>query len=324
MRTAIVEAKYQNGPFPHSAPPPVMPKPSPNSVPLPDDTIVITAYDELDRYLRKFAEGILDLVLLLGPPGVGKTESVKRCLGMEPGAPSDALYVEGHVQPFGLYQGLWRHRDMPVVLDDLDRLYAHADCVRLLKPLCNSRREKRISWLSSAVAAVPELPTEFTTESNVILIANEWRSLNGNVRALEDRAIILWFNPSPMEIHRRTAEWFDDPEVFQFVGSYLPHISQLSMRYYDKGTRLRKAGFVDWQKSVLQMMLPDRTVALVAGLQLDPRLGSDVDRLAQFSAECGRSRMTYYRCKRRIPEPAAPPRIVLRRVSSLRLVNDEP
>jgi len=301
-----------------------MPKPTSMPIPLPDDTIVITTYDELDRYLHKFAEGILDLVLLLGPPGIGKTESVKRCLGVEPDAPSDALYVEGHVQPFGLYQGLWRHRDMPVVLDDLDRLYANSDCVRLLKPLCNSRRTKRISWLSTAVASVPELPTDFTTESNVILVANEWRSLNSNVRALEDRAIILWFNPPPMEIHCRTAEWFDDPEVFQFVGSYLPHIAQLSMRYYDKGARLRKAGFVDWQKSVLQMMLPDRVVALVAGLQLDPRLGSDIERLAQFTAECGRSRMTYYRCKRRIPEPVTPPRIILRRAATLRLVNDDP
>ena len=40
------------------------------------------------------------------------------------------------------------------------------------------------------------VPSTFTTSSNVILIANEWKSLNPNVRALEDRAIILHFNPS--------------------------------------------------------------------------------------------------------------------------------
>lgn len=96
------------------------------------------------------------------------------------------------------------------------------------------------------------------------------------------------------------------------------------MRYYDKGARLRNAGFVYWQKSVLQMMLPDRNVALVTGMQLDPRLGSDVERLAQFSAECGRSSMIYYRCKRRVPEPSMPPRIILRRAATLRLVNNDP
>lgn len=295
----------------------------PNPPRLPDDAIVIRAYDEFDRYLRKFAEGALDLLLLLGPSGIGKTEAVKHVLGVEPDGRSDALYVEGHVQPFGLYQGLWRHRHLPVVLDDLDRLYANPDCVRLLKPLCNTRRTKRISWLSSAVAAIPELPTEFTTQSSVVLIANEWRTLNANVRALEDRAIILWFSPTAAEIHRRAAEWFDDVEVFRFIGSYLPHIPHLSMRYYEKGKRLKEAGFLDWRKSLLQMMLPDRMIALVAGLQLDPRLSSDMERVEVFVAETGLSRSSYYRAKHRLPEPQTPPNAVLTHSTSLRLVNDE-
>ena len=301
-----------------------MPMISPHPPRLPDDAIVIRTYEEFDRYLCKFAEGALDLVLLLGPPGIGKTEAVKHVLGVEPDGHSDALYVEGHVQPFGLYQGLWRHRHLPVVLDDLDRLYANSDCVRLLKPLCNTRRTKRISWLSSAVAAIPELPTEFTTQSSVVLIANEWRTLNANVRALEDRAIILWFSPTATEIHRRAAEWFDDAEVFRFIGSYLPHIPQLSMRYYDKGKRLKEAGFLDWRKSLLQMMLPDRMIALVAGLQLDPRLKSDMERVELFVAETGLSRSSYYRLKRRLPEPQTPPSIILKRGAMLRMVNDDP
>jgi hypothetical protein len=296
---------------------------SSQSCPLPSDAIVVTTYDDLDRYLRKFAEGTLDLVLLLGPPGVGKTEAVKHALGIEHGAPSDALYVEGHIRPFGLYQGLWRYRHMPVVLDDLDRLYADADCVRLLKPLCNTRRMKRISWLSHAVSAVPELPAEFSTESNVIMIANEWRTLNSNVRALEDRTIIIWFSPSSLAIHRRTADWFEDPEVYRFIGSYLPYITTLSMRYYDKGRRLKEAGFADWKKSLLQIMLPDRVTALVAGLQLDSRLQSDAERVEQFAAETGMSRMTYYRYKKALPEPQAPPAILLKRANRLKLAQDD-
>ena len=276
-----------------------------HSVQRPDDAIVVTTYHELGCYLNKFAEGRLDLVLLLGPPGIGKSEAVKQALGIGDDPCGRILYVEGHAQPFGLYQELWRYRNRPVVLDDLDRLYANPDCVRILKPLCNSQRGrgKRISWLSIAVAAVPELPTEFTTNSNVILIANEWRSVNGNVRALEDRTIILWFNPSPNEIHRQTATWFHDPIVYRFVGAYLPYIPQLSMRYYDKGKRLREAGFLDWQKSLLQMMLPDRIVAVVAGLQLDARYTTDAQRVTQFITETGLSRATYFRVKTKIPRP---------------------
>lgn len=291
---------------------------------LPDDAIVVTNYHDLGRYLHKFAEGSLDLVLLLGQPGIGKTEAVKQALCLDGDSEGQALYVEGHAQPFGLYQQLWRYRDRPVVLDDLDRLYANPDCVRILKPLCNTRRRKRISWLSNAVTTVPDLPTEFTTDSNVILIANEWRSVNGNVRALEDRTIILWFHPSPHEVHRRTAEWFDDQEVYRFIGSYMPHIPQLSMRYYDKGRRLREAGFLDWRKSLLQMILPDRIVAVVAGLQLDPRWTTETQRIDQFIAETGSSESTYYRTKKKLPKPTEPPRNVLRRSATLRLVGDDP
>jgi hypothetical protein len=51
----------------------------------------------------------------------------------------------------------------------------------------------------------------------VILIANEWRTVNPNVRALEDRAIVLHFDPSNAEVHRKVGEWFHDPEVFGFI-----------------------------------------------------------------------------------------------------------
>ena len=295
-----------------------------NSIPLPDDAIVVTDYLNLDRYLGKFAEGSLDLVLLIGKPGIGKTEAVKQALGIDDcSRQGKTLYVEGHVQPFGLYQGLWRCHNSPVVLDDLDRLYANPDCVRILKPLCNTRRAKRISWLSNAVTAIPELPTEFTTTSNVMLIANEWRSLNGNVRALEDRMIILSFNPTIKEIHRKTAEWFDEPEIYHFIGSYLPHIPQLSMRYYEKAKRLRNAGFLDWKKSLLQMMLSDRTIAVVAGLQLNPLLSNETQRIKQFTAETGLSRATYFRIKNKLLLPTSPPRNILRRSNTLRLVKGD-
>ena len=68
------------------------------------------------------------------------------------------LYVEGHMQPYGLYRHLWEYRNQPVVLDDLDKLYADADCVRLLKPLCNTERAKRITWLTNLTLNAGERP----------------------------------------------------------------------------------------------------------------------------------------------------------------------
>lgn len=294
---------------------------------LPDDMIVLTAYEELEGYLAKFVQRDLSLVLLLGRHGIGKSEAVKQALGFvdgmhEPdGFASQALYIEGHAQPFGLYVSLWRFKNRPVALDDLDRLYANPDCIRLLKPLCNTRRIKRISWVTGATAFSSDVPPSFTTSSNVILIANEWRTLNVNVRALEDRAIVLFFAPANVQVHRKVADWFDDSEVYDFIGSYLLHVRQISMRHYDKGRSLRRAGFEDWKKSILQMMLPDRNVATVAGLQLDPRCYSDKERIERFVQETGHSRSTYFRLKKRLPIPSRPPPHELRGQAFLKLMD---
>ncbi len=98
---------------------------------LPRKIISLTTYAQLDLYLEKFAVGEFGLLLLLGRHGIGKSESVRRALGCSSsdgtnGEPvgSDVLYVEGHMQPYGLYRDLWEHRDQPVVLDDVDKLHA--------------------------------------------------------------------------------------------------------------------------------------------------------------------------------------------------------
>jgi hypothetical protein len=279
---------------------------------LPRETISLTTYAQLDLYLEKFAAGEFGLLLLLGRHGTGKSESVRHALGCpsssengDASAEADMLYVEGHVQPYGLYRDLWEHRDQPVVLDDLDRLHADGNCVRLLKPLCNTERVKRITWLSNLTLNDNEVPASFVTTSSVILIANEWRTVNPSVRALEDRAIILHFDPPKAEVHRRVAAWFDDREVYEFIERILPWITELSMRHYCKASQLRCAGMPDWRRSLLQMVLPDPRLACVVALQHDPALKSEQVRVEHFVDKTGCSRATYFRMKARLASIAS-------------------
>ena len=274
---------------------------------MPRDVIPVTTYEQLDRYLGKFSSDELGLVLLLGRPGTGKSESVKRAVSVPDGTADDArrpggspLYVEGHMQPFGLYRQLWEFRNRPIVLDDLDRLYADPDCVRLLKPLCNTVKQKRLHWLSNLTMNEGHLPSSFVTSSNVILIANEWKSLNPNVRALEDRAIILHFDPSNEEVHRKVREWLDDPEVYAFIGEVMALAPALSMRHYCKGSQLRRAGLDDWRTSLLRMLIADAREACVLAVQHDPRFQSERERVEEFIASTRCSRATYFRLKSRL------------------------
>lgn len=264
----------------------------------PSEAITVTTYADLDRYISKIADRALDLLLLLGRPGTGKTERVRRVIRRACG--DDAMHVEGHAQPFGMYRGLWEHRDQPIILDDLDKLYANPDSVRLLKPLCDSRPSKRLSWLTNATRQEGGPPAAFDTRSPVILIANEWRTVNANVRALEDRAIIIHFDPSNAAVHQEVGRWCEDDVVYEFIGRHLSVVPHVSMRWYAKGQRLRNAGFEDWPASVLQMMCGDRPLATVASLVADPRFDSESARVAAFRRDTGLSRASYFRLKKRL------------------------
>ena len=267
---------------------------------LPSDAITVTTYDELDRYVEKVIDGALDLLLVIGRHGTGKSERVQRVLANRSESSGSMLYVEGHAQPFGIYKQLWLHRDQPVVLDDIDKLYANSDCVRLLKPLCDTRSIKRISWVTNATMNGSGPPSAFETKSPVILIANEWKSLNANVRALEDRAIIVHFDPANETIHAQVAQWCNDETVYRFIGEHLSAVQFVSMRWYAKAQKLREAGFRDWRVSLLQMMLCDRHLAIVADLLLDRSYPTEGDRIAAFVTRSGRSRATYYRLRQKL------------------------
>ncbi len=273
---------------------------------LPGDAILVSAYSDLDRYLSAFANGALQLVMLLGRHGTGKTQRVKAAVGLpQPTSNGYAtrrrvLYLGGHVSAFGLYQQLWSHRNCPVVIDDLDKLYAQPDCVRILKQLCDIAPIKHVTWCSHLTSRSSEQPSEFDTTSTVILIANQWRSLNADIHALEDRALVIHFDPANDELHRAVRTWFSDDEVYNFIGSLLPYVPRISIRHYLKGQTLRHAGMRDWKETVLRMLLPDTPLACVVRLQLDRSFASEKDRVEQFITETGKSRPTYFRLKRQL------------------------
>jgi hypothetical protein len=145
-----------------------------------------------------------------------------------------------------------------------------------------------------------DVPSSFATTSSVILIANEWRSLNPNVRALEDRAIILHFDPPNEEVHRQVGQWFDDPEVYGFLGQFISAIPAVSMRHYRKGSQLRRAGLGDWRNSLLKMAIPDSRAAWFITVQHDSELRTEQQRVDRFIAATQSCRATYFRIKAKL------------------------
>ena len=218
--------------------------------------IHLTTYAELEKIVHAFARGDLNLLILLGGPGLGKSRVVHQAT-----AAQACCWLGGNTSPFGLYCQLWRNQNRPVVLDDLDGLYTSRDGIRLLKCLTQTDPQKCVSWhTDAATLAREQIPQQFQTTSRVAIIANEWQTLNRNVAALEDRGHVVRFEPSPLEVHERTARWFWDQEIFDFLGERLHLVREPSMRHYVATWELKRAN-LDWRSLVLSYQAPQGGLA---------------------------------------------------------------
>ena len=133
-----------------------------------------------------------------------------------------------------------------MVIDDVDALYANRAGVRLLKCLCQTEEEKSVAWHSDARSLERQgIPREFTTKSRVVIISNDWKTLNKNVAALQDRGHVLLFQPGAAEVHAQVKRWFDDDEIYQWFGANLHRVREPSMRHYVRARELKGAG-MDW------------------------------------------------------------------------------
>ena len=271
----------------------------------PKDAMVVRTYADFDKYVRAFAAGSLNLLIVVGRAGVAKSQSVRRVM------PDKHCWIESNASSFGIYMALYEHRDQLVVIDDVDSLYADKGAVRLLKCLCQTDPEKTLAWHSAATGgAANSLPRSFKTTSRVCIIANDWKSLNANTAAVEDRGHVVIFDPSPAEVHLQVSEWFWDQEVFDWFGDFMHLMPSLSMRHYVRAAELKAAG-IEWSKAMLAEDVPEK-IRVIAELKADARFTEERDRVAEFTARGYGGKTTWYKLKKRIDDGSKTvPRLIL-------------
>ncbi len=97
-------------------------------------------YSELGPYLQCWSDRKLNLLILCGSGGTGKSTLLRKAAG------PNTLYCEGRLTSFQLFRDLYEHRDELVVLDDLKTVAGDSDLLALLKSLCQTEPIKTISW----------------------------------------------------------------------------------------------------------------------------------------------------------------------------------
>lgn len=257
----------------------------------------ISTYQELTRLVNYFAnEG--SNIIVVGAPGLSKTTIVEKAVG-------DLGYkLDGNVTAFELYKLLHRHKDELIILDDIDSLYKNQSAIRLLKQACQTTSVKTVSWHSKAPDigdGADQVPATFETTSRFIIVANEWKTLNQNVHAIEDRGILLSFEPTAQEVHDYVSGWFQDQEVLRFIESLVPAVSSVSARIYIHASHLRKAG-LPWRDTVCSTLgVSERTLKL---MELENSQLKPMERAKAYQEATGVSQAAYYRHIKKLKRPA--------------------
>jgi hypothetical protein len=257
------------------------------------DGHLLTTYEALKQLATRFAVGQVNLVILVGAPGLMKSESVKRaCRGKA------LLHVKDKKSPVDLYRDLYEHRDALVILDDVDPLLGNDDGKVLLRSLTETTVTKSVSWGTRATILDSNgtpIPKSFTTKSRVFLIANDWRT-GGIFSAIESRGHKFLFKPSWAEVYKEAATWFHNQEILDYVHTHLGQMSNPDVRLLLKAQEMRRLALPghDWREVFDPCMQMDRVDQEIARLLAVEGM-SQKERVAEFVKGGFGDRATFFR-----------------------------
>jgi hypothetical protein len=252
--------------------------------------ISCTDYGELEHFARGFATGGFRCLIVQGAAGLGKSRIFKKALG------NDGLVLEGgKLTGINLYKELYYNIDRRILLDDIDSLYCDRTAIAVIKAVCNSELVRTVSWHSSTYLLKQEdIPINFESRSNICIIANDWRELNKNITAVENRGFVIQFKPLPILVHDEAYQWFKDKEILRFVGKYLYWIPQPSFRYYTNMLDAKNAG-LDWRRFFLEDIGLTKDEIVLLNLQDDGGYPTEEARAKEWCERTGKHRATYFR-----------------------------
>lgn len=256
----------------------------------------------LQTFLRMFKARDLQLLVIEGSAGTGKTMAIKEVL-----KGSKCLFQTSHSTPLALYNELHLHRNEMVILEDLDSLLSSDRAVSMLKALCETTKVKTLNYLTTS--QLLKAPTSFETASSVLISCNKLQSKDKNVEALLSRGLYITFEPSRKELLAKmeqilplidtvNLESSQRQKVLGFIKKNAPYASSLNLRHLCRGLSLfafslREEGF-DWQKSLGELMGLDIKLKEVLGLMASKKP------VKQQVKEFSGSRASYYRARRKV------------------------
>jgi len=286
----------------------------------PESAQIVRDYATLKNIAEAFATGRVKLLILLGGPGKGKGQIVKRAMNAQAPTTDDqflqalslslenilarwapdgvqqpdppnlgpALYLKGFVSPISFHIAAYKHRNAPICIDDADAFFADAQLRERTKHLSETDKYKLQAHRTLSKELIAEgVPQEFWTKSPVCIIRNVWDSSDHINQAIESRGTVIVYEPTWAEAYAYIGEWFWDQEILDYLWEVMPLLREpdirLVMKAYD--TKTGNITGLSWQ-SVIDHHAADHSHILVASFLAKDiqQFGSETQRIAAWSA----------------------------------------
>jgi hypothetical protein len=246
----------------------------------------IETYERFHRHIAAWLDREIDPVLVVGPPGVGKSHAYASRLGNRP-----YHRFGGRQTPLHVYKSLHDDPHLPVVLDDISALLQE-DCFRdMLKGLCESG-ERNLHW-GTTTSKLEGRPRSFRCTSPVLIVMNKIPARDADVAAILDRCDAIEFAPTKSDVITRMREVFPaDDELIDLIAE-LPTLP--SLRTLIKARRWQNSRHLRLVEELLaECGAPQAVVHLARIIENHP----ESEWCDRYVAETGLTDRTYRRHRR--------------------------
>lgn len=159
----------------------------------------VETYDRFQRHIRAWVDREVNCLIILGPPGVGKSHAYRSTLGNRP-----YHHFSGRLTPISAYCALHDFPHRPVVLDDISALLRSDNFRDMLKSLCESG-VRTVRW-GTLTPKLEGRARSFTSTAPVLIVLNKIPAKDPDVAAVLDRCDTIIFDPTKPEIIRKMRE----------------------------------------------------------------------------------------------------------------------
>jgi hypothetical protein len=234
-------------------------------------------FDILEEMAQAVKEGDVRAMIVVGPPGVGKSFGVQRKLEEvnlldEIAGKSKYQVVKGAMTALGLYAKLFEYKDEGCVLvfDDCDTVLMDDLSLNILKAALDSSRKRTIHWNADSRLLYREgIPNKFDFKGGVIFITNvrfetiRSKKLQDHLNALQSRCHyidltlhserdkylrIRQIAESGMLFTDYKFEGNEPAEILEFMSTHADKLREMSLRTALKLADLRKSQPHRWER----------------------------------------------------------------------------